>query len=169
MYNNSGVKIKNLASAMMVFYCIIALLIAILVGSITESLLIALLVFVVGAIISWLSYLLLYGFGDLVAETQYTREAIETLMEELESAGNAKKVPQSKKKKKSSEFTSDSDDLSGTAFDKASQVGPVGAFRGNSSFVPQDSPSSSDGTCPYCGKPLMNNYCSDCLAYFGNE
>lgn len=98
MYNNSGVKIKNIASVWMVVDSIITVLLAAVFYSAVSAdgggaaFLIAIIILGIGLAIAWLSYLLLYGFGELIAETCYTCEALENLTEELETSGYAKKL-----------------------------------------------------------------------------
>ena len=164
MYNNTGVKIKNLASLFMVLNGLLSLTIAIVLYALFENFLIAVIVFGVGILIAWLSYLLLAGFGELIAETCYTREAVELLTEELEAANSAKKLKE-KEKKKETETASDND-LKGTFWEKATQASGVGAFA-KGPMANEITHNNAVMRCPYCGKELTDNYCADCCAYFG--
>ena len=145
MYNNSGVKTKNIASVWMVVDSIITVLLAAVFYSAVSAdcggaaFLIAIIILGIGLAIAWLSYLLLYGFGELIAETCYTREALENLTEELETSGYAKKTT-----------------------NKHSQTN---TSQNNTTW--KNIQKTDKKVCPYCGKPLTDNYCADCLAYFG--
>lgn len=163
MYNNTGVKIKNLASFFMALDGLFSLIIAIVLYTLLESFVIAVIAFAVGVLIAWLSYLLLAGFGELIAETCYTREAVELLTEELEAANSAKKLKEKEKKT----GTASDNDLKGTFWEKATQASGVGAFA-KGPMANETTHNDTVTKCPYCGKELTGNYCADCCAYFGD-
>lgn len=67
MYENVGRKIKSLAKAVFVVEAIIAVITGIILMSIDNNLsLFGFLILVIGPLASWLSSLLLYGFGELI-------------------------------------------------------------------------------------------------------
>lgn len=91
MYNNAGTRIKGLAMVFCVLGVIASVLLAVagyqLTMSLTSSvfhegnagvaIIVALVVFAVFAVISWLGYLLLYGFGELIDETCQIRAMLQ--------------------------------------------------------------------------------------------
>lgn len=73
MYDNIGGKIKGLS----VFIFLIELIAVFIIGIIlmtsdNDFILIGLLVIILGALFSWVSSWLLYGFGELIAKTDET-------------------------------------------------------------------------------------------------
>ena len=141
MYDNTGSKIKKFANTLMTISCVLTLVIAIgvfivMVGASVGGLgfFVAIIICAIGFLASWLSYLLLAGFGELIEETRNTRIALELLTEELESANNAKKIIR-QKEKKDSEMEPDPE------------------------VIARDTPHA----CPFCGHELDNNgYCAKC-------
>lgn len=83
MYNNSGRKIKLMADTMAVIQIVVSLLLAIGIFVLLYrqsggvAFFIALIVFAIGAVIAWVSNLLLGGFGDLIEETNRIRTVAE--------------------------------------------------------------------------------------------
>ena len=76
MYEHVGRKIKSVAEWINVLGVFISVLIGIIIiGHNEDNFLAGLLVIGIGAIISWLSTLLLYGFGQLIDDTATIREA----------------------------------------------------------------------------------------------
>ena len=64
MYDNIGKKIKDLATAAFIFGTIIAVIFGLILANDTDGL--SILLIIVGPIISWISSLTLYGFGELI-------------------------------------------------------------------------------------------------------
>jgi hypothetical protein len=66
MYRNSGASIKGLAR----FFCFVGILISVGVAKwayrLTMSSLVAVVVFAIAALLSWISFIVLYGFGEIV-------------------------------------------------------------------------------------------------------
>ena len=139
MYENTGRKIKHFANTLMTISCILTLVIAIgvfvIMAGASEGGLgffLALIICAIGFLISWLTFLLLAGFGELIEETRNTRIALELLTEELEGANNAQKIHKTKPEQEPSEPDPDK--------------------------VGKEAPR----TCPFCGHELDNGYCAKC-------
>lgn len=67
MYDNIGNKIKGLAKAVFVIETIMSVIAGFILLTIDEDLsLIGFFLMIVGPLVSWLSSLLLYGFGELI-------------------------------------------------------------------------------------------------------
>lgn len=87
MYENPGSKLKGVATVFFVIGIIIALLAAIGVYRTLDSityksgmpLLIAIIVFVISCLLSWLSYLRLYAFGELVEKVCQIESTVQKL------------------------------------------------------------------------------------------
>lgn len=74
MYNNSGAKVKGLATTLATLLIIGSILLGICVMAVTESFLIGALVMAFGCLTGWLSGLLLAAFGEMVENTYYLRK-----------------------------------------------------------------------------------------------
>ena len=85
MFDNIGGKIKALAT----FITVIGILVSIISGIIimmlhSDLMLIAVLMMIVGSLLSWLSSFLLYGFGELIYRTTATEEKVQKLSVSLQ-------------------------------------------------------------------------------------
>ena len=105
MYEHIGRKIKSVAEWLNVLGVFVSVLLGvIIIGYNEDSFLLGLLVMGVGAIISWLSTLLLCGFGQLVEDTQTIREAI-TNGNAIGTAHTAASSPSEEKNRETAERT----------------------------------------------------------------
>jgi hypothetical protein len=66
MYRNSGAKIKGIAQDFFFIDILISIAVAIGVYDFAESLVAAVVVFAIFAFFSWISHIVLYGFGEIV-------------------------------------------------------------------------------------------------------
>ncbi len=99
MYNNSGEKIKNLAIAFCVTDVVATIIISTLLGVKADEAyngevltILATVTLIVGAIVAWLGYLLLAGFGELVQNSTDIAE----MMRSQQSGSNNKKKRETK-------------------------------------------------------------------------
>lgn len=77
MFNNVGKTIKGLASVLTWLGIIVSFVVFLILISIDEGFIgQAVIVLIVGALVSWLSSLTLYGFGELVDNSKAIAEAI---------------------------------------------------------------------------------------------
>ena len=77
MHEHIGRKIKSVAEWLNVLGVFVSVLLGVvIIGYNEDAFLLGLVVMGVGAVLSWLSTLLLCGFGQLIEDTQRIREAI---------------------------------------------------------------------------------------------
>lgn len=88
MYHNAGAKVKGLATTIAVLLMGGAVIGGLITMSVSESLLMGLLIIGVGCLAAWLSALMLAAFGELVENTYHIRK----LLSEGRSAANAEPV-----------------------------------------------------------------------------
>lgn len=83
MYNNVGAKIKTLAEVL----CAMGILASFIIGAIgiQSSTFFAIVFIILGCFVSWISFMLLYGFGELIDETVANRETNDRILDILES------------------------------------------------------------------------------------
>ena len=66
MHNSFGMKIKNLACTLLVYNTLGSFFLSMYIYQIIPSFLASLVFFGIGIFITWIIYLLLYGFGELI-------------------------------------------------------------------------------------------------------
>ena len=104
MYSDTGEKIERLAQTLLVIGVIASIILGIFLGSLfgkatdepAIGIFAGVIVFTLGCISSYLSDLLLAGYGELIANTAETHRQIKTLRKEIDELKNAI-APQNKK------------------------------------------------------------------------
>ena len=114
MFNNIGGKIKGLATATFIVEAISAIVTGIALMCIDEDLIgIGLLVMLVGPIVSWISSWLLYGFGQLIENSDIIAEEYKRKNkkhEKVVAKNNSEKETQRREKVKAIIASSDTAD-----------------------------------------------------------
>ena len=77
MYKQIGEKIKGIAEGIFIVGVIASVAVAYVFWTGTKKILIGLLIVLVGIIASWLSTILLYGFGQLISTNEEIRDLLE--------------------------------------------------------------------------------------------
>ena len=77
MFNNPGGKIKGFAIVVFVINILAFLVLGIVLISEVESVALGLLTILVGAVISWLSVLFIYAYGNMVEDVEVIRKSID--------------------------------------------------------------------------------------------
>ena len=94
MFSNIGGKIKGLAVAICVLGIIASVISGIYLISLHESFILSgIITIVVGVLVSWLSVFTLYGFGELIENSQLTYETTYKIYKELHKKDAAKAEP----------------------------------------------------------------------------
>lgn len=78
MYENAGRKISGLANVICILGIVLSILIAIAMASMDEDNIFgALIIAVLGSVVSWLSALVLAGFGELISNSAEIRDLLQ--------------------------------------------------------------------------------------------
>lgn len=111
MYSETGEKIQNLAKTLLVLGIIANLILGIVIGGIVieatyetgAGLFVGLIIIILGCISSYLSYLFLAGYGELIANTAENTSQTKAVLKELKSmqVSNAPKTKIQKLQSKS--------------------------------------------------------------------
>lgn len=96
MFENIGSKIKGVAKIFFAVGCIIAVVIGSIISEVADiGTIIPYIVMLVGIVLSWLSTMLLYGFGQLVENSDICAELMsQNAIEKNESSDKENEEPE---------------------------------------------------------------------------
>lgn len=166
MYNNSGAKVKGLATVIVTLSMIGSVILGLILMVATESFLLGAIVIGNGCFVAWLSGLMLAAFGEMVENTYYLRKVVTEKLGEPEDGEQKSEYTEKK-----NENVNQSDDEEVTDEEIREIRHRLGVGIGDAMAIAREEKRAKKNTaekhqrcCPNCNSPYQGAvlFCGKC-------